>query len=117
MRGKPTEPEIWPNGLPGPDIENGQNPIVITTSATGYDNDKRDYFQTNGKLEFNIPGVEGLKLTGTASVDKSYFNRKLWQTPWYLYFWDHSTYEADGVTPLLTKSVRSTYTDPRLHIG
>lgn len=36
MRGRPTEPEVWPNGLPGPDIENGQNPYVITTSATGY---------------------------------------------------------------------------------
>ena len=43
MRGRPTDPEVWPNGLPGPDIENGENPIVITTSATGYDNDKRDY--------------------------------------------------------------------------
>ena len=117
MRGKPTEPEIWPNGLPGPDIENGQNPIVITTNQTGYDHDKRDYFQTNGKIEINIPGVEGLKLTGTASVDKSFFNRKLWQTPWYLYTWDKKSYEADGVTPLLTKSVRSTYTDPRLTLS
>ena len=34
--GRPTEPEVWPNGLPGPDIENGQNPYVITTNATGY---------------------------------------------------------------------------------
>ena len=36
MRGRPTEPEVWPNGKPGPDIENGQNPYVITTNATGY---------------------------------------------------------------------------------
>lgn len=114
MRGKPTEQEVWPNGLPGPDIENGQNPIVITTDQTGYDKDKRDYFQSNGKLEINIPGVEGLKVSGTASVDKSFYNRKLWQTPWYLYFWNGTDYEDDGVTPLLTKSVRSTYTDPRL---
>lgn len=81
MRGKPTEQEVWPNGLPGPDIENGQNPIVITTDQTGYDKDKRDYFQSNGKLEINIPGVEGLKVSGTAAVDKSFYNRKLWQTP------------------------------------
>jgi TonB-linked SusC/RagA family outer membrane protein len=114
MRGKPTEPEVWPNGLPGPDIENGQNPVVITTNQTGYDHDKRDYFQTNGKIEFNIPGVEGLKISGTASLDKSFVNRKLWQTPWYLYFWDKKSYEPDGVTPLLTKTLRSTYTDPRL---
>src|SRR6185437_16638575 len=59
MRGRPTDPEGWPNGLPGPDIENGQNPIVITTNKTGYDDDKRDYFQVNGKVEILIPWVKG----------------------------------------------------------
>jgi TonB-dependent starch-binding outer membrane protein SusC len=114
MRGKPTEQEVWPNGLPGPDIENGENPIVITTNATGYDRDKRDYFQTNGRVELQIPGVTGLKLSGFASLDKYIRRTKKWETPWSLYFWDFKTYEADGVTPLLTKSVRSTFTDPRL---
>ncbi len=114
MRGKPNEPEIWPNGFPGRDIENGQNPIVITTNATGYDKDKRDYFQTNGRLEILIPGVEGLKITGTAAVDKYFLNGKRWQTPWYLYSWDKVSYEADGTTPKLTKELRSTFTDPRL---
>jgi TonB-linked SusC/RagA family outer membrane protein len=115
MRGRPTDPEVWPNGLPGPDIENGQNPIVITTNQTGYDKDKRDYFQVNGKVEISIPGVNGLKLTGTATLDKEDQFRKLWQTPWSLYFWDHATYEPDGKTPLLTKSVRSTFTSPQLN--
>ena len=114
MRGRPTDPEVWPNGLPGPDIENGQNPIVITTSATGYDKDKRDYLQANGKVELTVPWVKGLKLTGAATVDKTSRIDKVWQTPWYLYFWDHATYEADGKTPLLTKSMRSTFTTPQL---
>ena len=114
MRGKPNEPAIWPNGLPGRDIENGQNPVVITTNQTGYDKDKRDYFQTNGKLEILIPGVKGLKVTGTAAVDKYILNGKRWQTPWYLYSWDRATFEADGVTPRLTRELRSTFTDPRL---
>ncbi len=114
MRGKPTEQEVWPNGLPGPDIENGQNPIVITTNKTGYDRDRRDYFQTNGKVEIQVPGVEGLKLTGTASIDKYIKREKVWSTPWTLYYWDHKSYEDDGKTPVLTPSVRSTFTDPRL---
>jgi TonB-linked SusC/RagA family outer membrane protein len=114
MRGKPTEQEVWPNGLPGPDIENGENPIVITTNATGYDQDKRDYFQTNGRVELQVPGITGLKLTGFASADKYIRRTKRWETPWYLYFWDKVTYEADGVTPKLTRSIRSTFTDPRL---
>jgi TonB-linked SusC/RagA family outer membrane protein len=88
---------------------------VITTNATGYDNDKRDYFQTNGRVEILIPGVQGLKVTGTAAVDKYQFNGKRWSTPWYLYSWNGTDYEADGTTPKLTKELRSTYTDPRLN--
>lgn len=117
MRGKPNEPAIWPNGLPGRDIENGENPVVITTNATGYDKDKRDYVQTNGKVEILIPWVNGLKITGSAALDKYIQNRKVWQTPWYLYSWDRVTYEADGTTPKLSKELRSTYTDPRLSQG
>ena len=113
MRGRPTDPEVWPNGLPGPDIENGQNPIVITTNQTGYDDDTRDYFQVNGKVEVQIPGVTGLKITGTATVDYENQQVKEWQIPWYLYFWDHSTLGPDGL-PLLTKSLRSTFTSPQL---
>lgn len=115
MRGKPNEPEIWPNGLPGRDIENGENPIVITTNQTGYDRDKRDYFQTNGKVELQIPGVEGLKITATAALDKYQKNGKRWETPWFLYSWDKVSYQADGKTPKLTKEMRSTFTDPRLN--
>ncbi|MCH5598521.1 SusC/RagA family TonB-linked outer membrane protein [Niabella ginsengisoli] len=115
MRGKPNEPAIWPNGMPGRDIEYGQNPVVITTNQTGYDNDKRDYIQTTGRLEILIPGVEGLKLTGTAAVDKYFKNQKRFETPWYLYSWDKTSYEADGVTPKLTKELRSPFTDPRLN--
>jgi TonB-dependent starch-binding outer membrane protein SusC len=114
MRGKPNEPAIWPNGLPGRDIENGQNPVVIATNQTGYDKDKRDYFQANGKIELQIPGIQGLKITGTAAVDKYIMTGKRWQTPWYLYSWDKVSYEADGKTPKLTKELRSTFTDPRL---
>jgi TonB-linked SusC/RagA family outer membrane protein len=115
IRGKPTETAIWPNGLPGPDIENGENPVVITTNQTGYDRDKRDFFQANGRIEILIPGVEGLKISGSAAVDKYIQRVKTWSTPWYLYFWDGTSYEPDGVTPLLTKNIRSTFTDPRLN--
>jgi TonB-dependent SusC/RagA subfamily outer membrane receptor len=31
MRGKPNLPAYWPNGLPGPDIEYGDNPVVVST--------------------------------------------------------------------------------------
>lgn len=114
MRGRPTEPEVWPNGLPGPDIENGQNPYVITTNQTGYLKNPTDYIQTNAKFEFTNPWVQGLKFTVSGSFDKTFNRNKMWETPWYLYTWDKVSYEADGVTPKLTKALRSTFTDPRL---
>ena len=114
MRGRPTEPEVWPNGMPGPDIENGQNPYVITTNATGYVDDPRDVLQANGGIELTAPWVEGLTLNLSGAVDYGNRTTKRWQTPWELYYWDRVSYEADGVTPLLDPAVRSNFTDPRL---
>ena len=114
MRGRPVEPEVWPNGKPGPDIENGQNPYVVTTNATGYEKDPTDYLQTNGALIISQPWVEGLKLTLSGAVDYHSRYTKRWQTPWELYYWDRISYEEDGVTPLLVPAVRSNFKDPRL---
>lgn len=114
MRGRPTEPQVWPNGLPGPDIENGQNPYVITTNATGYQQNPKDFVQMNGGVTITNPWIAGLKLNLTAAVDKTLDNNRTWQTPWRLYSWDRVTFEADGVSPRLVGSIRSTFTDPRL---
>ncbi|CAH1000334.1 TonB-dependent receptor P26 [Neolewinella maritima] len=114
MRGRPTEPEVWPNGLPGPDIENGQNPYVITTNATGYQDEPTDYFQSNGSIQFTNPWVDGLALTLSGAVDYTNSQIKRWETPWQLYYWDRVSYEADGETPLLEAATRSNFTDPRL---
>lgn len=114
MRGRPTEPEVWPNGKPGPDIENGQNPYVITTNATGYQSTPSDVFQLNAGVNITNPWIEGLTLTLSGAVDKNNTTSKIWQTPWELYFWDKVSYEADGTTPLLEPAVRSNFTDPRL---
>ena len=114
MRGRPTEPEVWPNGLPGPDIENGQNPYVITTNATGYNDNPTDFIQANGSIDITNPWISGLKLTLSGAVDKNSQTSKTWQTPWTLYSWDKVTYEADGKTPKLVGAIRSNFTDPRL---
>ncbi len=114
MRGRPTEPAVWPNGLPGPDIENGQNPIVITTNATGYEESPTDYLQANGSVTITNPWIKGLGITFSGAVDNSNNRNRRWETPWQLYFWDRVSYEADGVTPLLEGSIRSSFTDPRL---
>jgi len=116
MRSSPTQPAFWPNGRPGPDIENGENPVVISTNQTGYNNDTRYYFQSNGKVDIDIPWVKGLKITGTAAVDRMVRQTKNWQTPWFLYTWDGTSYEDDGTTPRLTEGKRGP-DQPRLDQG
>jgi TonB-dependent starch-binding outer membrane protein SusC len=114
MRGRPTEPEVWPNGKAGPDIENGQNPYVITTNATGYVDSPTDYLQTNIGVDITNPWIDGLKLTLSGAVDKTTNTTKIWQTPWSLYYWDKTSFESDGVTPKLEGAIRSNFKDPRL---
>ena len=48
IRNKPTQPAFWPNGLPGPDIEYGDQPCVSSSFETGFDDDKR--FRSQNKI-------------------------------------------------------------------
>ncbi|MEX0287801.1 MAG: SusC/RagA family TonB-linked outer membrane protein [Flavobacteriaceae bacterium] len=116
MRGRPNEPAVWPNGLPGPDIENGQQPVVVTTNATGYDRQPTDYLQLTGSVDLKTPWVDGLKLTLLAAVDQSQERQKKWETPWELFFLDRENYIATG-NPVLEGAIRSNFTDARLTQG
>jgi len=111
----PYLPAYWPNGLPGPDVEYGQNPVLTTTNATGYLLDKTYLLQSNLKLDITIPWIDGLSLSGTASYDKSILNHKQFEKPWYVYTWDGTSYDADHV-PLLVKGQRGV-SDARLWQG
>lgn len=112
MRGKPNEIAYWPNGMPGPDIEYGDNPVVVSTKATGYNHDKLYTLNTNARLTYKIPFVKGLSITGNAALDKAFNFRKIWETPWYLYTWDGVTRDGSG-TPVLEKSQKG-FANPAL---
>jgi len=101
-RGKPNMPAYWPNGMNGPDIEYGNNPVVVTTNQTGYDRNKANILQTNAKIDITVPWIDGLSISGNAALDKRADNNKLWQTPWYLYSWDGLTYDANS-QPVLSR--------------
>ncbi|MGB7393047.1 MAG: TonB-dependent receptor, partial [Pricia sp.] len=113
MRGRPNEPAVWPNGRPGPDIENGQQPVVVTTNATGYDKRPTDYLQFTASVDIENPWVEGLKLTLLTGVDQSQVRQKRWETPWELFFLDRENYIDTG-NPVLEGAIRSNFTDARL---
>ncbi|MEN8201640.1 MAG: TonB-dependent receptor [Bacteroidota bacterium] len=115
MRGKPNMPAFWPNGDPGPDIEYGHNPAVTTTDATGYNDDKNYYLETNLRLNVKIPWVEGLSVQGNFSYDKRFRYQKVFETPWYLYTWDgnpeHITVKGQRglAAPQLTQRANDDY--------
>lgn len=112
VRGKPTFHAYWPDGRPGPDLEYGENPVVIATNETGYDREKKYLFESNIKLNATIPWVKGLSLTGNLAVDKVINNYKRFQKPWYLYTWDEVSYDNEG-NPLLVRGKRG-IDDPNL---
>ena len=105
IRGKPNLPAYWPNGLPGPDIENGDNPVVISTPATGYVDDVNSVFNSNLRGKLDIPGVEGLNVTFNLALDESYRPIKRFRTPWDLYTWDYDSVDVNG-EPVVIKSKR-----------
>ena len=90
------------HGLPGPDVEYGQNPVLTTTNATGYQLDRTYLLQSNVKLDIKIPWVNGLSITGNVSYDKTILNHKQWEIPWYVYTWDGVSMDANNV-PILVK--------------
>jgi len=111
-RAYPYLPAFWPNGMPGPDVEWGANPVVTATDATGYDKDKRYIMESNMKLVIDIPWVKGLSITANASIDKTFMDRKRFQKPWYLYNWDGKTRDANN-QPVLIAGIRG-FTEPEL---
>jgi len=112
MRGKPIYPGYWPDGTPGPDLEYGDNPVVVSTDATGYDRDKKYVLNSNLRLDITIPWVKGLSLSGNASFDKDFRFHKRFETPWYLYSWDGKSYDENN-KPILIKGKKG-FEDPRL---
>lgn len=82
----PTQWSFWPNGLPGPDIEYGDNPVVTSTFAGGK-NDQKTYRMLN-TFSANItpPFVKGLSINGTFSYDLTNYYNKAFYQPWVLYY-------------------------------
>ena len=100
----PTSVAWWPNGDPGPAREHGENPVVISTAATGYNNDKYYVFNSNLRLDVNIPWVKGLSFNGNVSFDQGFDFDKNFTEPWRLYSWDGTTVDAKN-QPVLTSNV------------
>ena len=98
VRQYPWFPAYWPTGEYGPDIENGNNPAIRVTDEPGYDNNSRNFVQSNIALNLKVPGVEGLLIRGNISYDKMNLDYKRWERPWELYTWDGINKDSSGLT-------------------
>ena len=98
VRQYPWFPAYWPTGEYGPDIENGNNPAIRVTDEPGYDNNSRNFVQSNIALNLKVPGVEGLLIRGNISYDKMNLDYKRWERPWELYTWDGINQNSSGLT-------------------
>ena len=94
----PTWPAYYPNGLPGPDIENGNNPVVTSSPASGFSDSKT--YTVNSKISatFNVPGVSGLVLSGYYAYDLVFGMNKSFNKGYTLYSLDKAAYLNAGNT-------------------
>ena len=116
IRGRPTDPAFYPNGLPGPDQEGGVQPAVTGTTQTGTDRNQQYYFTGNLSMDITIPGLEGFSLRGLLSYNKEFNEIKSWEIPWTLYAFDRTGYaNSDMKDPesFLTAQQKGP-TDPQL---
>jgi TonB-linked SusC/RagA family outer membrane protein len=97
-RQKPTAAAFYPNGLPAPDVEYGNQPVVMATSVTGSDNSKTYRLNTILSATFTVPGITGLTLSGYYAYDKYFRQNKQFQTPFTLYSLDKQAYLNAGNT-------------------
>ena len=121
IRSYPTETAVFPNGLPGPDVERGDQPLVISSFEPGYDDDKRYRSNNTISANFKVPGVEGLSLSSYYAYDVYFKKRKLFEKPFMLYQLDEGAYLAAGNTgsedgsAFLTGSWSGQAPEPRLN--
>src|SRR5690606_18521345 len=72
IRDKPTMLGIYPTGLPGPDIEYGDQPVLTTTFEPGFNDDKRYRVTSKVSATLSIPNVEGLSVSGYYAYDMQF---------------------------------------------
>lgn len=109
----PMMPVYYQNGLPSAGIEQGLNPAVMTTAASGNHNTKTKRAITQMGFDIKAPWVKGLGLDGFVVYSNEDIFDKRWRTPWTVYNHNRVTDEyiplrgGRIIAPELTQSTRS----------
>ncbi|WPR71387.1 TonB-dependent receptor [Flavobacterium sp. NG2] len=83
---EPTQVGIYPNGLIGWGGENGSNPAIMSTSASGFV--KRNDTNLRGRFTYDWDLhklTKGLSVKGFMGIRKMSYDIKNWYTPWTVY--------------------------------
>lgn len=109
----PMMPVYYTNGFPSAGIEQGLNPAVMVTDASGNHNTKSKRVITNIGFDAKIPQVKGLGVDGFVVFSNEDVLDKEWRTPWTVYNYDKTNDEylplrGGRITaPELTQSTES----------
>ena len=98
IRSFPTSHARFPNGLPGPDIERGDNPVVISGPEPGWDDITTHRLNTTLRASIDVPFISGLSFSGYYNYEKYYRERKHFMRRFNLYALDRDAYLAAGNT-------------------
>lgn len=114
----PTMPAFWPNGLPAPDVENGENPAVTSSFAGGKNEQKTYRSQNTFNVTITPPFIKGLTLNGSFDYDVNNYYKKEFYNQWILYYpnWEDATRDPQTgfVTDMpLTPSLRGDISSSR----
>jgi len=94
----PTSHALYPNGMPGPDIEFGFQPMVIGSDQTGFEDEKRYRSNNIFSATVKVPWVDGLSASSYFAYDLYFQKRKLFEKPWRLSSLNEDAYLRAGNT-------------------
>ena len=82
----PTQVGLYPNGLPGFGGENGQNPYIMSSNASGFVNRITHNYRARISYDWKLDQfVEGLSVRGFVGLGQVSFENKSWDKPWTYY--------------------------------
>lgn len=84
--------DYYPNGLPGPGIEGGNNLALLNTGASGFVKIKDNFYNTKVGFNLKLPWiVDGLSVSGYGAVDMNFRRYKNFNDQWDAYEYDPET--------------------------
>src|SRR5690625_1001151 len=110
---QPWQPPYWPNGLPTPGLERGENPAFMVSEESGNINNLTKNFMGKASIDVSLPWIEGMEINGFFAYIDNNSTTKNWKKTWTVYDYDRSNDEyiprlGGGVLlPQLTQSLNN----------